>query len=105
MSKEDLENLITINIQYRPGPDLFCVTAVNMGDRYVFVADLAKSFQGAFQAQDKRYYKRFNFKSEPMEHYEIEDVRKSATSPDIRLVFGMTDTWETEIHQPIQLRL
>lgn len=97
MSKEELENLITSNIQFRPGPDLFCVTVVKMDERYVFVVDMEKSFQGAFQAKDKRYYKRFNFKAEPMEHYEIEDVRKRATSPDLRIVWGLTDTWDTKV--------
>ncbi len=96
ISKEDLENLITSNIQYRPGPELFCVSVVHVNNRYVFVVDTAKSLQGVFQAKDKLYYKRFNFKVEPMEHYEIEDVRKRAVSPDLRLVFGLTDTWATE---------
>lgn len=97
MSKEDLENLITSNIQFRPGPDLFCITVVQMNNRYVLVVDIAKSLRGAFQAKDKRYYKRFNFKAEAMEHYEIEDVRRRATGPDLRIVWGLTDTWDTKI--------
>jgi len=101
MSKEDLENLITSNIQLRPGPDLFCITVVDMNNRYVFVVDIAKSYQGAFQAKDRRYYKRFNFKAEPMEHYEIEDVRNRATSPDLRIVWGLTDTWNTQVSRTL----
>lgn len=105
MSKEDLENLITSNIQFRPGPDLYCITVVKMNNRYVLVVDIAKSFQGAFQAKDKRYYKRFNFKAEAMEHYEIEDVRKRATSPDLRIVWGLTDTWDTKVARTLYYQI
>ncbi|GEM_PF-4998404 len=97
ISKEDLENLITSTIQYRPGPELFCISVVDVEGRLVFIVDMAKSLQGIFQARDKLYYKRFNFKSEPMEHYEVEDVRKRAISPELDLVFGLTDTWATDV--------
>ncbi len=40
-----------------------------------FVITIPKSFRGPHQSADKKYYKRFNFMSAPMEHYEIEDVR------------------------------
>ncbi|QTA85715.1 AlbA family DNA-binding domain-containing protein [Desulfonema magnum] len=40
-----------------------------------FVVSIPKSFRGPHQSADKKYYKRFNFISVPMEHYEIEDVR------------------------------
>ncbi|MDO8530870.1 MAG: ATP-binding protein [Dehalococcoidia bacterium] len=101
ISKEDIENLITSNIQYRPGPDLFCISTVPMQNRYIFVVDIARSNHGVFQAKGKRYYKRFNFKSEPMEHYEVEDVRKRAISPDLRLILGLTDTWEFDISRTL----
>jgi hypothetical protein len=101
LSKEDVENLITSNIQYRPGPELLCITEAQLSKRLVFVVDIAKSYQGAFQAKDKRYYKRFNFKAEPMEHYEIEDVRRRATSPNLELLFGLTDTWRPNIQEQL----
>ena len=40
-------------------------------------------------AVDKRYYKRFNFKSQPMEHYEIEDVRNRRLFVPGRLTVGI----------------
>lgn len=102
IAKEDVENLITSTIQYRPDPDLFCVTPVDFRGRLVFAVDLAKSFHGVFQAKDKKYYKRFNFKSEPMEHYEVEDVRKRATSPNLELMLGLTDAWETSVRKIVE---
>jgi hypothetical protein len=41
----------------------------------VVIVTVPKSFHGPHQASDKRYYKRFNFSSFPMEHYEVEDTR------------------------------
>lgn len=39
-----------------------------------YVIRIPKSYRGPHQASDKKYYKRYNFKSSPMDHYEIEDV-------------------------------
>jgi hypothetical protein len=43
--------------------------------RSLYVIEVQKSFRGPHQTTDKRYYKRHNFKSVPMEDYEINDVR------------------------------
>ena len=96
VSKEEIEDIVTSNIQYRPGPDLFTVVEVPMSNRNVYVIEIAKSMVGAFQANDKKYYKRFNFKSEPMEHYEIEDVRNRGIGPQLDLLMGLTSTWSQE---------
>lgn len=39
-----------------------------------FVISVPKSFRGPHQASDRKYYKRYNFRSSPMDHYELEDV-------------------------------
>lgn len=39
-----------------------------------YVVKIPKSYRGPHQASDKKYYKRYNFKSSPMDHYEIQDV-------------------------------
>jgi hypothetical protein len=41
----------------------------------LFVVEIPKSRRGPHQASDKKYYKRYNFRSAPMEDYEINDVR------------------------------
>lgn len=40
------------------------------------------------QASDKRYYKRYNFASVPMEDYEIRDALRRATTPDLWVDFN-----------------
>jgi hypothetical protein len=78
---------------------LFRVVEVPFGDdgRVVFVVEVGVGLGGVWQAKDKRYYRRFQFKAEPMEHYEIELVRNRSLAPDLRLVFGINDRWEREM--------
>ena len=92
IDKETIENLITSNIQPKPSADLFQVVEVPYGsyDRLVFIVEVAAGFGDVWQAKDKRYYKRAQFKSEPMEHYEINMVRDRYLGPDLRLVFGFS---------------
>ena len=99
IDKETIENLITSNVQPRPGPDLFQVTEVPYGNssRIVFIVEVAVGVGDVWQAADKRYYKRFQFKAEPMEHYEINLARNRNLGPDLRLVFGVNDRWEKRI--------
>jgi hypothetical protein len=49
----------------------------------VFVITIPASQSGPHQAPDKRYYKRFDLQSVPMEDYEIRDVMRRATTPDL----------------------
>lgn len=43
--------------------------------RTIYVITVPKALRGPHQASDKKYYKRHNFSSEPMEDYEIADIR------------------------------
>ena len=97
--KETIEDLITSNIQPKPGAELFRVIEAPIGDegRVVFVVEVAVGVGCVWQAKDRRYYRRFQFKAEPMEHYEIELVRNRSFTPDLRLIFGLNDRWETEM--------
>jgi hypothetical protein len=51
--------------------------------------------QGAFQAKDRKYYKRFHYKSEAMDHYEIEGVWNRSIGPQLELVVGLSQTWDS----------
>ncbi len=97
MDKERIENLITSNVQPRPGPELVQVTEVPYEDRIVFVVEVAVGIGDVWQAADRKYYRRFQFKAEPMEHYEINMVRNRNSGPDLKLVFGINDRWETRL--------
>ena len=97
IDKETIENLVTTNIQPRPGPNLFRVTEVPYDERVVFVVEAAVGIGDVWQAKDRRYYKRFNYKAEPMEHYEINLARNRNVGPNLKLVFGFNDRWETNL--------
>jgi hypothetical protein len=56
----------------------------------------------AHQASDKRYYKRFNFRSVPMEDHEIRDVMNRSRHPIIEPVFSFM---ENRSAQPPSLAL
>ena len=97
VTKETIEDLITSNIQPRPGPDLFQVTEVPYCGRTVFVVEVDVGLGDVWQAKDKRYYKRFKYKAEPMDHYEVDMVRNRTRGPNLKLVFGLNDRWETRL--------
>lgn len=50
-----------------------------------YVIDVPATTTGPHQAPDRRYYKRYNKLSEPMEDYEIRDVMGRAISPVLSL--------------------
>ena len=97
VTKETIEDLITSNIQPRPGPDLFQVVEVPYRGRIVFVVDVRVGLGDVWQAKDKKYYKRFKYKAEPMDHYEVDMVRNRAAEPNLELTFGLNDRWEASL--------
>ena len=99
IDKETIENLITSNIQPKPGPDQFQITEVKHGQRIVFVVQVAVGIGEVWQAKDKRYYRRFHYKAEPMEHYEIGLVRARNIGPSLKLVFGLNEGWQKNLRR------
>ena len=97
VTKEELENVITSNVFNRPSADLFTVIEVPVQGRVALVVDIAQSTVGVFQAKDLKYYRRWNFKAEPMVNYEIEDVRNRAAGPQLRFVVGLNEMWMKEM--------
>jgi len=73
-SRETLENIISSNISPRiDGIRIFPIPISETTS--IYVVEIPRSDRAPHQAKDKKYYKRFNFKSEAMEDYEINDVR------------------------------
>jgi predicted HTH transcriptional regulator len=73
-SREWLEQVINSNINPRiDGIQIIPIPVSNYNS--IYVVGIPKSFRGPHQAADKKYYKRFNFQSVPMEDYEINDIR------------------------------
>jgi hypothetical protein len=85
-SREWLEQVIS-NIQ--PRIEGLVITPVPIStdpNHVVYVLEIPQSTT-AHQAKDWRYYKRYNFHSEPMEDYEIRDVMNRQTRPDVQVEF------------------
>lgn len=75
-SHEWLENIIKSNIT--PIIPEFIIKSIKIKgsiNLVIYSISISKSYRAPHQAKDKKYYKRYNFKSEAMENYEIDDVR------------------------------
>ena len=81
-SKETLEQVISSNIQPRiSGIKIFPVTLPGSPRHVVYVVSIPQSDTVHQVVKTKRYYKRFNFESVPMEDYEIRDVLNRTAHP------------------------
>lgn len=94
ITKEWLEQIINSRIQRRvDGVRINQVelTTTNPG-RVAYVVYVPQSMRAPHQASDKRFYKRFNFESVPMEEYEVRDASRRFESPDLQLRFTVETT-------------
>lgn len=96
ISKEWLEQIIS-NIRPKIGGLVIYPVPISTAPNHVvYVVDIPQGYT-AHQATDKRYYKRFNFQSEPMEDYEIRDVMNRDQHPLIVPKFGIFLETETKM--------
>ena len=98
ISKEWLDQVINSRIQRRiDGVRVkqVALARTNPG-RVVYVVWVPQSVRAPHQASDKKFYKRFNFESVPMEEYEIRDVARRAEVPDIDVTFAFNADGATE---------
>lgn len=65
--------------------------------RVIYVISIPQSLDGPHMANDHKYYKRFNFKSQPMEDYEVRDVRRRNNVPNVKLWFSIVNI-ENEVN-------
>src|SRR5438270_4496061 len=74
-NRERIENLINSGIS--PRIDGLRIQQIPLSPaRSAYSIEIPKSYRGPHQERiNSRFYKRFNFSSEPMESYEIDDVR------------------------------
>jgi hypothetical protein len=85
LSREWIEQVIDSRVQ--PRLDGLVITPVPIGSgRHAYVLTIPQaSGRAPHQAPDKKYYKRQNFQSVPMEDYEIRDALRRATTPELYL--------------------
>ena len=96
-TKEWLENVIQL---IQPRIEDIKIHPIRIDDigQSIYVVKIPRSSNAPHMARDKRYYKRFNFKSEPMEDYEVKDLYYRVSTPKIKIdgcTFVRTDETET----------
>lgn len=102
ISKEWLEQVINSRVHRRING--IRINQVNLNEtdsnQVIYVVYIPQSNQAPHQASDKRFYKRSNFESVPMEEYEIRDTANRDTSPDLELNFLFT---HSEIEKDLKM--
>lgn len=83
-TKEWLENVIQL---IQPRIDDLKIYPIRINDlgQSIYVVKIPRSGNAPHMARDKRYYKRFNFKSEPMEDYEVKDLYNRSVTPNLEI--------------------
>lgn len=90
ISKEWLEQVIHSRIRPKiEDIEIYPVPIDNSTNLVVYVVEIHQSTT-AHQANDKKYYKRYNFSSEPMYDYEIRDIFNRTKHPKIDLEFWIS---------------
>lgn len=100
--REWLEQVIN-SIRPRIDGILIHSVALSSGENQVVYAIEIPQSNTAHQANNHRYYKRFNFQSVPMEDYEIRDVIFRDRTPDVVVRF-LVEIKETEQSLIIQAK-
>lgn len=95
-TKEWLENVIQLIQPRIEGILIYPIRIDDIGNS-IYVVKIPRSGNAPHMARDKRYYKRFNFKSEPMEDYEVKDLYNRSVTPDLEITgCSFYKTEETE---------
>lgn len=83
-NKEWLENVIDSNIQQRiQGIRIFPIRIDSDIKKTVYVVKIPASKEAPHIAADKKFYRRFNFKSVPMEEYEVRMLYNRVSKAEI----------------------
>lgn len=86
MNREWLDQIIAVNVT--PPIEGIKIRQIPHAENCsLYIVEVPKSYRGPHQASDKKYYKRYNFRSSPMDHYEIFDIanRKSRVPTPIKI--------------------
>jgi Putative DNA-binding domain len=111
LTREWVEQVIDSNVQ--PRLEGLVITPIPVGGgRHAYVLTIPQaSARAPHQALDKRYYKRQNFQSVPMEDYEIRDTLRRATTPELHVelrfatgpVAPIEFPYQSELSNPISI--
>lgn len=111
-SKERLEQIITDNIQPRiEGVTIHPVSIDTEPNRVIYVIEVPQSTTAhqITAEKDYRYYRRLDFSAVPMADYEIRDVMKRATAPDVQvkfrvIIYSSEQGWQTHLRLGVVIK-
>jgi hypothetical protein len=82
ITREWIEQIINSRVQ--PRMNGVRTVRIDMGNgKFGYVVSVPQTLTGPHQAPDGKYYKRFDLQSVPMHDYEIRDVMRRTTTPDL----------------------
>jgi Schlafen, AlbA_2 len=82
ITREWMEQILNSRVQ--PRLNGVQTTRIDMENgKFGYVILVPQSQTGPHQAPDQKYYKRFDLQSVPMHDYEIKDIMRRATTPDL----------------------
>src|SRR3569832_218774 len=87
VTREWIEQVIDSNVQPRILGLIIRPVQLASGFGYVLTIPQSTS-RGAHQAPDKKYYKRQNFQSTAMDDYEIRDIMRRTSTPDLQAILS-----------------
>jgi hypothetical protein len=84
VTREWIEQILNSRVQ--PRMNGVQTGRIDMGNgRFGYIISVPQSQTGPHQAPDGKYYKRFDLQSVPMHDYEIRDVMRRSTTPDLHV--------------------
>jgi len=84
ITREWIEQILNSRVQ--PRMSGVQTARIDMGNgKFGYVISVSQTQTGPHQAPDGKYYKRFDLQSVPMHDYEIRDVMRRSTTPDLHM--------------------
>lgn len=95
-TNEWLENVIDSNIQPRINSLLiYPIRINNQLDKTIYLVKIPESLNAPHMSADKKYYRRFNLKSVPMEEYEVRNLYNRNTHAEM----GFDSVWSKQLEE------
>lgn len=100
LTKEWLEDIIDGNIQPRiQGIKIIPVRIENNLNKTIYIVKIPESLNAPHMSADKKYYRRYNFKSVPMEEYEVRNLYNRSSYAEIDFESVISIQKEDEIDE------
>jgi hypothetical protein len=90
ITREWIEQILNSRVQPRLNGVLTDRIDMENG-KFGYVISVPQSQIGPHQAPDQKYYRRFDLQSVPMHDYEIKDVMRRSTTPNLYVKFAFTN--------------